>query len=413
MMSLLLLILGCPGATNTEPVAPPPSTTVETPPVEAGVVAEADGSYHFSMDEGGGTKGAPKGMAFLFAPGSEVDAMSGALSDGSNGFRFGVATENTSVVCTTAIPLNGPVSATARVKVGSVNPGPQPFMGLQLELRSRDSEGGLVEPPNGRYSTLKVFREASEWQTIEAKVKPPAGAVNGEFCFRFVRSTGVVEVDDLVIRPGEMADATAPVATDADVAPTCPAGCCPCNGGADAVAGASVPARVPVNKRGPAIFPLPIKWEADEGGGKNGAPKGFELIADKNGSNTTVSLLKGKGFMMKTASSNDATVVCSDRFAVSGRVIVKGNVAVEDFRAGEKKNSAFVVELRSFGEDGKLVSPAKVKFQRLYAVQTVLDWNEFSKEIVPPAAAVASRVCFHFADSSGSASLDWLGVYPG
>lgn len=376
------------------------------------------GDHEYDLDEPGGSKGAPKGLAYLAPPGSDAEIAATSLSDGSKGFRYSVPTEGTAVVCTPALPLQPQMRAQGRLKVVSITPGPQPFMGLQLELRSRDRAGQLVQPPNGRYTTIRVFRDAGDWQEFDAKVVPPEGSVTGEFCFRFVRSVGSVEVDRLAIREG-MGDTVDPanpagaaaIPGDADTPPTCPAGCCPCTDASPAVA---IPVRpAAVNKKGPPIFPLPIRWDLDEAGGKNGAPKGFELVADKEGGSTALSLIKSKGFSIKTTDPADNSVVCSDRFSVSGRVIVKGNLSLQDFKNGDKKNSAFIVEMRSFGADGKLVSPTKVRFQRLFIAQTVLDWMDFSKEVTPPDAAVASRICIHFADSTGQASFDWLGVYPG
>lgn len=94
-------------------------------------------------------------------------------------------------------------------------------------------------------------------------------------------------------------------------------------------------------------------------------------------------------------------------------MIVKGNVSILDYVSGGKNNSGFVVELRSFDANNKLVSPAKVKFQRLFIGQTVLDAMDFSKDVSPPDAAVSSRVCVRFTEASGQALISWLGVYPG
>jgi hypothetical protein len=183
------------------------------------------------MDEPGGEKGAPQGMAFLFTPGAKVESQTGPLSDGSTGFRFAVAEEGTSVVCTAALPLAEPRGVHVRLKMEAVTPGPQKFMGLQLELRSRDAPGALVFPPAGRYTTVHTFRDVSDWQELDAAVVPPAGSVTGELCFRFVRSTGAVEVDSLALLPNPPATEVAPASVAQVEGPICPAGCCPCSAG--------------------------------------------------------------------------------------------------------------------------------------------------------------------------------------
>ena len=92
MLASLLFLLSCTGE-------PPPPTPSPTPVKKAGAPEpDEQGIVRFTMDEPGGEKGAPQGMAFLFTPGAKVESQTGPLSDGSSGFRFAVAEEGTSVV---------------------------------------------------------------------------------------------------------------------------------------------------------------------------------------------------------------------------------------------------------------------------------------------------------------------------
>ena len=408
MLASLLALFSCTGE------APPP-TPAPTPTKKAGAPApDEQGAYHFLMDEPGGEKGAPMGMAFLFTPGAKVESQTGPLSDGSSGFRFALAEEGTSVVCTAALPLAEPRGVRVRLRMESVTPGPQKFMGLQLELRSRDATGALVFPTTGRYTTVHTFREASDWQELEAPVLPPAGSVTGELCFRFVRSVGAVEVDSLDLLPSPPATATTPASTTPVEAPTCPEGCCPCSGEAvpSVAAAGGTPAPAPKSRKGPQIFPLPITWDLNSGGGKNGAASGWELIPAKENPATTVGVEGGASLFVKTTAV-DGAATCSDRFSSGQRLIVKGRVSVSDYQSNGKKNSAFVVELRNFDAEGKLVTKANVRFQRLFTAQTVLEWFDFAKDVIPPEDAVASRLCVRFVESTGVAKVDWLSVTGG
>ncbi len=409
MLASLLVLFSCTGE------APPP-TPVPTPTKKAGApTADDQGVYRFLLDEPGGEKGAPLGMAFLFTPGAKVESQTGPLSDGSTGFRFALAEEGTSVVCTAALPLAEPRGVRVRLRMESVTPGPQKFMGLQLELRSRDATGALVFPATGRYTTVHTFREASDWQELEAPVLPPAGSVTGELCFRFVRSVGAVEVDSLDLLPSPPVTAPSAVVETSTEAPTCPAGCCPCTGEVVSapVAAAGTPAApAPKGRKGPQVFPLPINWDLNSGGGKNGAASGWELIPAKENPSTTVGVEGGRSLFVKTTAA-DGAATCSDRFTSGQRLIVKGRVSVSDYQSSGKKNSAFVVELRNFDADGKLVTKANVRFQRLFTAQTVLEWFDFAKDVIPPEEAVSSRLCVRFVESMGVANVDWLAVSGG
>lgn len=411
MLSLLALLACDTNTPKTTPVAG------ETPVVEE-ITADANGAYHLSLDQGGGSKGAPQGMAFLFPPGAAVEAKSGPLSDGSTGFRFAVPEEGTPVVCTLPLPITTKMTFGTRMRLSEIKPGPQKFMGLAVELRNRDAQGNLLSPAGGRYVSVKVLREAGDWQSWEADVEPVEGAVSGEFCFRFARATGVVEVDQIAILPVGMhmdgaataAVAPSPSATAPVESPTCPSGCCPCDGANASAIGAAV-ASGGTNKK-PKVG-LPVKWDLNEPGGKNGAPKGFEFIAG-NGGATKVSLTKGEdaGLHIETTAT-DSAVVCSDRFPSAGRLLVHGRVAVDDYKSNGKKNSGFLVELRSFDASDHLVGTQQVRFQRLFVAQTVVPWFEFSKGVEAPDAAVISRVCARFTEATGKATIDWLSVNNG
>ena len=453
---LLGLWLACSG--TTEGGAGKPKAGDGT---AAALTVDTDGAWRLALDEAGGEKGAPRGMAFLFPPGAPVSAKAGELSDGSRGFTFSAPEEGNPVVCTQPIPVSARMHVGVRMRLAEIVPGPQKFMGLTVELRSRDASGNLLSPASGRYTPIRSFREPGEWSAWEAPVQPVSGAATGEFCFRFVRSTGKVEVDAMVIAPegvalgmatGGAAAGSAEVGSaevgsaEAESAesvvsaaqePVCPEGCCPCAEAASGAAAEALPgkpskpaagksaagkpaagkpeAATPSSPRGTAskeIAGIPIKWEMNQSVG--GLPSGFEFIPGK-APKTTVGMYRGDetGLAIR-ATGGDGSVSCSERFVSGQRLIVRGRAQVTGIVLDPaKSNSAFIIEVRNYSADGKLLQTQSVRFQRVFVVETLVDWFEFSKDVKPPTETAFSRLCARFVEASGEAALDWLSVSPG
>lgn len=459
---LLGLWLACSG--TTEGGAGKPKAGDGT---AAALTVDTDGAWRLALDELGGEKGAPRGMAFLFPPGAPVSAKAGELSDGSRGFTFSAPEEGNPVVCTQPIPVSARMQVGVRMRLAEIVPGPQKFMGLTVELRSRDASGNLLSPASGRYTPIRSFREPGEWSAWEAPVQPVSGASTGEFCFRFVRSTGKVEVDAIVIAPEGVAlgmaaggaaagsagagsagagsaEAGSEVGSESVVSeaqePVCPEGCCPCAEAASGAApgkpgGAGKPeagkpgkpvapgkpeagkpeAAIPDSPRGTSskeIAGIPIKWEMNQSIG--GLPSGFEFIPGKS-PKTSVGMYRGdETGLAITSTGGDGSVSCSERFVSGQRLIVRGRVQVTGIVLDPaKSNSAFIVEVRNYSADGKLLQTQSVRFQRVFVVETLVDWFEFSKDVKPPAETAFSRLCARFVEASGEAAVDWLSVSPG
>ncbi len=413
MVPTLLMLLACEdSALPTENAAPT-------------LVPSVDGGYSLDLDVAGGAKGAPAGLVFHFPPGAGVDAWTGPLSDGSKGFHFEVRSESNAVVCTPDLPLAGLSRLETRWRVISVDPGPQNFMGVNLELRNHGADGSLISPETGRYSVLKNIRTAGDWLTTAVVVNPLPGAVTGEFCFRFVRSTGTIEVDSLLIGtgpalPGDEAAtaiAAAPEAaasTSVGVAPeadgTCPP--CPCLTTPDAPP--------PPKSDGNTKVELPAtvsggggRWTLDEPGGTHGAPAGFDFLLPSSGAEASIGELgDAVGFRLKTTVEVSKAAACSLDFVPTPKMAAYGRVRVTELQRQEKGGAGFATEIRAWAVTGELLSPSTGKYVRVHTAQVPAGWVEFKKVFEVPKGAVKARICTRFADAMGTAEVDWLAVSP-
>lgn len=419
MVTLLLALLSCEESAVPDPDKPPP------------LVPRAEGGFHLDLDEAGGVKGAPAGMVFHFPPGAGVDAWTGPLSDGSKGFHFEVRSESNAVVCTPDLPLEGLSRMQVRWRVLNIDPGPQKFMGINVELRNHSETGELISPESGRYSVLKNVRSPGDWNTFDAAVVPLDGAVTGEFCFRFVRSTGTIEVDSIDLGSGtgepgpDEAGADPAAGAEADPAgepsnadpadPTADGTCppCPC-----LETPATPPA--PAGDGGKAKIELPTKvsggggrWTLDEPGGAHGAPAGFDFILPPQGASTTIGDLGGAtGFRLQTTIEASKAAACSLDFVPTPRMAAYGRVRVVDVTRQDKGGAGFATEIRAWAASGELVSPSTGKYVRLHTAQAPGSWVEFKKVFETPAGAVKARICTRFADAMGTGEVDWLAVVP-
>ncbi|MBM4369201.1 MAG: hypothetical protein FJ102_23505, partial [Deltaproteobacteria bacterium] len=148
------------------------------------------------LNAGGGLNGAPEGMFFIVPPGANAEAVTGALSDGVQGAKLTVRQAGDALMCTQSAPLGPQAVVRARLKVPEITPGGGSWMGMNMELRTRDAKGNLVSPPGLMYTLVQNVREPTAgWVDMEGRVPVPAGATQGEVCFRFVLSTGVLELD--------------------------------------------------------------------------------------------------------------------------------------------------------------------------------------------------------------------------
>lgn len=379
-MILSLLLAACGGSQSDvkavapgAPAPPPPSTAAPTGP--------AGESRALPLDAAGGGNGAPLGMVFIVPGGTAAETFTGQLTDGSSGFRLTVPSPGDAVVCTLPIAVGTTATLKARTKVSQIAPGPQAWMGMNVELRGRGPAGELISPMGARYSLIKNFREPGEWEEWEAVVSPPTGSVKGEFCWRFVNSTGTVEVDgiEIVAAGGGTAGAAS-----SDIATPVPA----------------TPAK---------------RWELDAPGGANGAPLGFEFILPPTAqgvANRIGDVGGATGIHTEVATAGNS-VVCSEAFPVAGSQIGEGRVKVSALTTDTRTWTGFVSEVRTYNAGGALISPPGTSYTSLDVVKAPGDWHEFATPFSAPAGATLGRLCFRFVESTGAADIDWAGVKPG
>lgn len=377
-MITLLLLVACGGNESDVKLPTPPTEPPPTEPAPPTTPTAPPNAVTLDLDTVGGTNGAPAGMAFILPPGAQAETVAGRLSDGSSGFRLAANAPGDALVCTTPRPMGTQVTVGARLKLAEIAPGPQDWMGLNVELRARDASGALVSPAGARYVLLRNLRTSGDWTDIQATGAVPAGASQGEICFRFVNSTGSVEVDSLSI-----GDPSAP-ATAADAAPAAPAG--------------------PVTR-----------WELDAAGGANGAPAGFSFLVPPGtaGASLTAGPVSGGTGIKFDVTTAGNTLACSDPIPASVAMKAKARVKLASVKADGRPHTGFVTEVRTFDAGNMLVSPAGSQYTTLATLKTPGDWVDVGGPFSAPAGATTAKLCFRFVESTGSAEIDWAEAGPG
>jgi hypothetical protein len=379
--ALPVLFLSTLVACSGEAPPPAPVEPAPAPPVEpAPAITATMETKVLSLDAPGGLNGAPEGLNFILPDPKGAQATSGPLSDGSTGFKLTAKNPGDAVVCTQPLRLQPTLAFKSRVRVAEVKPGAQPWMGLNIEMRARDDAGNLVSPPGGRYTLLQNIREPGEFLDLEHNVTLPSGATKAELCFRFVESRGTVEVDS-VSAVGVLPEPAEAVAVAQEI-------------------------------------PEPTtRFDLDEAGGGGGAPKGadFFIPAGIAGVSTRVGALENSaatGFTLTVSSPGNA-LACSSLFPVTAgsKVWAQGNVRVRDVKSDARQFAGFTAEVRSYDAANALVSPAGSPFVTVQVWKSSsADFAKFGKEFTVPDKAATSKLCLRFAESTGSADIDWLGV---
>lgn len=369
MLTLLLALLACKGegdvATPTPPAEPPPAPAVA--PTPAPPPAAPPETKALELDAPGGANGAPEGAAFVVPPGTQAEVVAGPLTGGATGMRMTVTAKGDALMCTQALPLGAQARVKARVRVADLKPGPQDWMGMNVELRARGAGGELISPSGSRYVLLRNLRADTDWTDVEANVATPAGATKGEVCFRFVDSLGTVEVDRVEVS----GPATATDGGPAEVA----------------------------------------RWDLDQPGGGAGAPAGADFFVPQGaGAKTKIGDLGGgTGFALELDQAGNA-LACTQSFALTGKMQARGRVRARDVKSDARAWTGFVVELRAYDAGGTLVPAATMQYMPLSTVKAPGDWAEFAQPFVPPAGAANGKLCARFAEATGKADVDWLAV---
>jgi hypothetical protein len=322
------------------------------------------------LDSPGGKGGAPAGAAFIVPNGTPAQLSAGPLSDGSSGMKLVATGEGDALMCTESVQLGPQVTFGTRMKVSDITPGAQAWQGMNVELRARDANGALISPSGSRYVLLRNERAAGEWAEWEAPIVVPTGATQGEFCYRFVNSTGTLEVDRVVIK-----------------------------GALDGVtAGAGADTGRPMTR-----------WELDIPGGGNGAPTGFDFLVPPGtpGTSATAGAVQGgTGFTFAVTQAGNS-LACSQPFPVSANSAVKARVRVADIKTDARAWTGFVAEVRTYDGANALVSPQGSQFTTIATIKNAGDWVEVGKGFSAPTGAATGKLCFRFVESTGSAEVDW------
>lgn len=343
-----------------------------------------------SLDAPGGFNGAPEGMTFIALPGAPSVAEYTTFADGNKGARLSVKGVGDSLVCTQPVALGPQVYLSARVRVPEIVPGGGSWMGMNAELRARDDRGTLVSPPGMMFTMLKNIREPlAEWTEIDGKLAVPTGATQGEFCFRFVLSTGVVEIDKVRIvsrragAEGASVATSAPVPAPAAPAPAAPAPAVPAPAAPVLVASASAP---PSSKATTTAAPVmaPISNTATTAS-NDGSSRGFTLRLDQRAS----------------------SVACSKWVPASTSVTVFGTVDITAINAEAVDWSGLAVEAYARDAADKAVVSGGVPYAPLFVATQAGLGQRFSVSWKPPAGSARVRLCARFSDAAGNAVFDW------
>lgn len=376
---MLLGLVGCGDEAGRTGL--PPWDAAPTVPDVPSEVASAE-SRAFEMNFGGGGSGAPYGLNFFLPPGVVAEPKHGLLSDGSKGFSLTVPAFGEAVVCSAPVRMRDRITLTTRMRVAEITPTTEAWSGADVEVRARDAQGQIVVPGGTRFVIVKHQREASDWSEWSAEVEIPEGAVQGEVCYRFVKATGTLEVDRLVVESP----------------------------------GVPLPAVVPI---------VAADWRLDEPGGGGGAPQGFSFLIPPGTQGASFTLFRDpptapeapvfgetavtRGLTMAVSTPSNA-LVCSTAFSVAPGMQVRGRVRVRDITTDARAWTGFVAEIRTYDLIGGLASAAATPFTLLRAWKTGGDWEEFTEPFAPPKGATNGKLCFRFVESTGTADVDWVAV---
>ncbi len=334
-----------------------------------------------TLEAPGGLGGAPEGMAFIAPPGSTASATFGDLGDGDAGIRMSVKQAGDALVCSLPVPLGPQAFAKARVRVPEIIAGNGSWMGMNFELRARDSAGQLVSPGGGPYVLIANVRDVGGWKDLEGRIQVPAGATQGEFCFRFVLSTGTVEIDKLAIisRNGEAGGAAPPPlprGTPPASVPMLPPAA------ATTKTGKSPPPPAPV--AAPAIVVASVPAPAAPTSGDS-ANRGFTLRLDQRSSSSACTRWIDSGSPITVWGSADLAAINGDAIDWSG-------VAVESYARDA---------------NDRPLTTGGVPYAPLFVSTQAGDSQRFSVAWTPPVGAERIRLCARFSDAAGAIAFDW------
>ncbi len=351
----------------------------------AAVAGEFNGTLkELGLEGAGGLGGAPEGMAFILPPGASAAATFGPLGEGVDGIRLEVKQPGDALVCTQPMPLGPQAFFRARVRVPEITAGNASWMGMNVELRARDGMGGLV----GQYVMIRNVREPMGWQDVDQRLTVPTGATQGEFCFRFVLSTGSVEIDKIHVV--SKLDGGAPVVPVAAVAAVA------------AAQEAAVAPPPPVLARPVAAPPPPVVAPAPP---PRAALPAAPVYAAAPAAVSALGGAESSGFSLRL-DIRGSSVGCSRWVAPAAMVRVSGRAALSVVNPDAAGWSGLGVEAYARDAQGRALLSNGSPWASLFVTTTAGPEQSFSVDWTPPAGAARVRVCARFADAAGSVDFD-------
>ena len=359
--------------------------------------AEFSGTLkELDLDAPGGYGGAPAGMAFIVPPGSTSVATFGDLGDGISGVHFEVHQAGDALVCSQLVPLGPQAYVKARVRVPEITPGSGSWMGLNFELRARDGAGALISPPGGQYLLIKNLREATGWQDVDQKLPVPLGATQGEFCFRFVLSTGSMDLDKLSI-VSKMGDGAAPPPVVAPPAPP-------------VVTVATAPPPVPA---APAASAAPAANATKSKGKKEPEPAAvaapavvLPATASSSPAPSSGDSVASRGFTLRL-DQRASSVACTRWIPTQASLTVFGSADVTAVNPDAVDWSGLAIEAYARDASDRPLAPGGVPYSPVFVTTNAGTGQRFSVAWSPPSGASRVRLCARLSDAAGSTVFDW------
>ncbi|MDP2315274.1 MAG: hypothetical protein Q8P41_20415 [Pseudomonadota bacterium] len=146
-----------------------------------------------------GPSGAPEGFEFMLPPGTRGASLT--VSEGA--IRFESSSASNALACSQPFSVAPGMLFRGRYRLRDLQTDARTWTGFVAEVRTYDMIGGLASPAGLPFSVLQTWKAPTAgWAEFESAFAPPVGAVTGKLCFRFVESTGAVDLDWAAVGPG-------------------------------------------------------------------------------------------------------------------------------------------------------------------------------------------------------------------
>lgn len=146
-----------------------------------------------------GPSGVPEGFDFMLPPGTR----GASLVTEAGAIRFETTAVSNALACSQPFSVAPGMLFRGRYRLRDLQTDARSWTGFVAEVRTYDMIGGLASPAGLPFSVLQTWKAPTpDWAEFESAFAPPTGAVTGKLCFRFVESTGAVDLDWVAVGPG-------------------------------------------------------------------------------------------------------------------------------------------------------------------------------------------------------------------